>query len=299
MRTFLLQPYPFGRSIARKLLVCVLTALFVALFLALFQPFGINELPPPQRWQHPALFGLVTFAVSALLETGLPRLLPGIFAEEGWKSWKEILFLLLVVTCIGAGNYALMNYLYTATTYNRTFGQVLWMTVQVGIFPVVAVVFMKELILYRRYATAAQEVNRQIDHTGTEPAVDLPAGSDMVRLQGEGQKEKLELSGKQLCFIASSDNYVQVVYQQGAATQSQLLRSSLKNIAQQVAEHPNLFRCHRMYLVNLERVVQVSGNAQGLRLHLKGLETTIPVSRSLTQTVRNQLAHLSHSPQNA
>jgi DNA-binding LytR/AlgR family response regulator len=192
-----------------------------------------------------------------------------------------------------------MYYLYPQTDFYRSFGQVLLMTVQVGIFPVVAVVFMKQLVLYRRYAAAASEVNREMDHPANSQETNWPTASASLLLSGEGQKERLELSADQLFFIASSDNYVQVVYQQGAGTQSRLFRSSLKNMEQQVAAHPHLLRCHRMYLVNLDHVVQVSGNAQGLRLHLHGLEETIPVSRSLTQMVREQLSHLSHSPQKA
>jgi DNA-binding LytR/AlgR family response regulator len=68
---------------------------------------------------------------------------------------------------------------------------------------------------------------------------------------------------------------------------------------EQLAAHPAFFRCHRMYLVNLQRVISVSGNAQGLKLQLDGLEEAIPVSRNLTETVREKLHFLSHSPQKA
>ena len=78
-----------------------------------------------------------------------------------------------------------------------------------------------------------------------------------------------------------------------------LLRSTLKKMEEQLANHPAFFRCHRMYLVNLKLVNTVSGNAQGLKLHLSSLEEPIPVSRSLTETVKLKLHKLSHSPQNA
>ena len=66
----------------------------------------------------------------------------------------------------------------------------------------------------------------------------------------------------------------------------------------QLAACPGFFRCHRMYLVNLAHVHWVSGNAQGLKLHLTDLEEAVPVSRSLTNTIKEKLHYLSHSSQN-
>jgi DNA-binding LytR/AlgR family response regulator len=79
---------------------------------------------------------------------------------------------------------------------------------------------------------------------------------------------------------------------------SVLLRSTLKKMEEQLTGHEDFFRCHRMYIVNLAQVTEVSGNAQGLRLHLAGLKEPVPVSRSLTETVKEKLHHRSHSPQN-
>lgn len=269
------------------------------LFLGLFQPFGISELPVAQQWLHAAYFGLVTFVVSGFLQAGLPRLFPQVFAEEHWKSWKEIVLLLWVLLCISAANYLLMYWLYPQTSLFRSFGQVLLMTVQVGIFPVVAMVFFKQMLLYRRYAAAAMAVNKTLEMPEVEPASEVPAPATSIVLTGEGQKDRLTLPLADLLWIASADNYVRVQFRAEGQVRSQLLRASLKSIEQQLAPYSGLFRCHRMYLVNLEQVTGVSGNAQGLRLHIQGAEESVPVSRSLTQTTRERLSHLSHSPQQA
>jgi DNA-binding LytR/AlgR family response regulator len=102
-----------------------------------------------------------------------------------------------------------------------------------------------------------------------------------------------------LLYLSSADNYVTVHTRAGEKLSSQLLRSSLKKMEEQLAGQPAFFRCHRMYIVNLQAVQSVSGNAQGLKLHLAGLEEAIPVSRSLTEAVKERLHQLSHSPQSA
>lgn len=300
MRRFLMQPYPFVYHVGRKLRVCAGIGLFITLFLGIFKPFGLSTLPPQQQWLHALLFGLVTFVISGFLQAGLPRIFPRPFAEANWKSWKELAYLFVVLLSVAAGNYALMETLYGSSHGQRSFIGVLLMTAEIGIFPLLFVVFLKQLMLYRRYAAEAQQVNVELaaphPQTPQMPEVAAPA-PELLTLRGEGQKEQLELPLHQLLFIASSDNYVRVVYSKNETATSQLLRASLKNMELQSAAYPQLFRCHRMYLVNLEQVVQVSGNAQGLRLHLQGSEEAIPVSRSLTQTVKERLSHLSHSPQ--
>lgn len=297
MRAFLLQPYPFGHSAFRKLRSCAGVGLFVAIFLGVFQPFGMHAFPPRAQWLHPLLFGLVTFIISILFQVLLPRLLPRVFAEEHWKSWKEISFLLFIVLCVGAGNYWLMEVLYGEPAGGRSFHRVLSVTTAVGIFPVAFIVFTKQMLLYRRYAAEALQVNRQMQTPEVSAALAEIAAPTRVVLQGEGRKERLELLPEDILFIASSDNYVQVFFTAEGTIRSPLLRSSLKNIEQQLPASSSFLRCHRLYVANLDRVERVSGNAQGLRLHLRGVAKAIPVSRSLTQTVKQRV--LSHSPQTA
>jgi hypothetical protein len=298
MRSFLLQPYPINHNVSRKLIVCAAIGLFVAFFIGVFKPFGIASLAPREQWLHPLLFGLVTFVICSGCEIGLPRLLPRIFAEENWKSWKEILFLLFIIVCISAGNYWLMRVLYLDPPGGRRFSKVLSITAQVGVFPVVFIVLLKQMLLYRRYAAEAVELNRQFPRPDVmplaQPAVAHPA---RVVLQGEGLKERLELPANQILFVSSADNYVEVFFSAESAIRSHLLRASLKNVERQLSAFPSFFRCHRTHLVNLDHVERVTGNAQGLRLHLTGVGGGIPVSRGLIPHAKERLSHLTRSPQ--
>ncbi len=324
MRPFLLQPYPFNEGVFKKLAVCSGIGLFIALFLAIFKPFGIGRLPDDVQWKHALLFGIVTFVVSSFFQIVLPKIFTALFKEEGWRSWKEILYLLFTTVAIGAGNFLLSLYLYPQSADFKSF---LWSeltALEVGLFPVLFIVFMKQMNLYRRYATEAKEVTEDIaqtkiiafktEETFQGPQSDLQKLTDkqpssgqpssvsnkvMLFLRGDNQKEELSLLPHDLLFIASADNYVNVYYRKGGEPKSLLLRGSLKKFEEQLSEHATFFRCHRMYLVNLQAITDVSGNAQGLKLHIAGVPEAIPVSRSLTETVKEKLHGLSHSPQNA
>jgi DNA-binding LytR/AlgR family response regulator len=69
-----------------------------------------------------------------------------------------------------------------------------------------------------------------------------------------------------------------------------MFRSTLKKMEGQLQAYPFFYRCHRAYIVNMNKVVHISGNAQGFKLHLAGLDDTIPVSRSLNEEIGEKLS---------
>lgn len=324
VRRFLLQPYPFTEHPVRKLGLCAGIGLFIALFLGVFKPFGFDELPVATAWLHAFLYGIVTAVVSALLQILLPLLFPKPFREEGWRSWKEIVYLLITTAAIGGGNFWLSLYLYGESGTLRGFLWTELMTLQIGVFPILFIVFLKQIKFYRRYADEAKTVSNELEEkkkeeqdaeglvskteTAKEPEPTAVAPRFVLaeeqpplrlRLRGDNQNETLFLLPQDLLYLASADNYVNVRYRENGQEKSSLLRGSLKGFEQQLKKHDTFFRCHRMYIVNLQAVKDVSGNAQGLKLHLAGSDEVVPVSRSLTDAVKERLHALFRLPQNA
>lgn len=63
-----------------------------------------------------------------------------------------------------------------------------------------------------------------------------------------------------------------------------MLRSSLSRLENQL-EGQNIVRCHRSFIVNLDKVEKVTGNAQGYKLHLETPELVVPVARKYSEIV--------------
>ncbi|RYZ20584.1 MAG: LytTR family transcriptional regulator, partial [Sphingobacteriales bacterium] len=90
-------------------------------------------------------------------------------------------------------------------------------------------------------------------------------------------------------YIESSDNYSTVVYLKNNQPVKTLLRSSLSRLETQLSGNAVLVRCHRSFIVNLENVEKVTGNAQGYKLHLHEGNFQIPVARKYNDTLVAQL----------
>jgi DNA-binding LytR/AlgR family response regulator len=104
--------------------------------------------------------------------------------------------------------------------------------------------------------------------------------TERILFVSENQHESLELSPRQIDYISSQDNYIEIVWQAEDKLNRKLLRGTLTKAEETVETYPFLFRCHRAYIVNLEKVINIEGNAQGYRLQLRNNPEVIPVSRS-------------------
>lgn len=283
MLDWLRQPYPFDKSWSHSLRAALWAGLFVAFFLFLFKPFG-TQVHAGAEWifaRYCLYFGLVT-AATTLMFNGVCRFFPTVFDEEKWLVWKEVIFNIVFIACIGCGNMLLAYWAWKTPLTLYTF--LVWqgLTFAVGIFPTLIGALIGQMRLSKKYMAEAAQLSRQVHPS---PAVQHQS----VTLAGDNQNDTLRLDAGQIAWLSAADNYVQVFYFENGAVKNRLLRATLKRMEEALAGCPQFFRCHRTYVVNLDKVSAVSGNAQGYRLHIDGAENTIPVSRNLNEVIRQKL----------
>lgn len=93
-----------------------------------------------------------------------------------------------------------------------------------------------------------------------------------------------------LLFIKSSDNYIEIFYQQDQKTSKKLIRYQLTAIESN-PNHNFLHRVHRSYLCNLQKVTKTSGGLQNYSLHFDHSTASIPVSRAKAKQIMLLLSH--------
>ncbi len=291
IRRTLQKPYQLQTSVARRWLTCVLFSSFVFLFLFIFRPFGLAALS--QRIFTISLgYGLTTFAVMALLNIVVFTSLPAWFAEEHWTVGHEGLWAMINISLIGLANLFFGGFVQQFHVSLRALFIIETYTLAIGIFPVSISILLKEARLKRKYEQGSGLINTQLN-TGepSEPLRPLAAsGNGLLIIPSENGGDDLGLKPGDLLYIRAADNYVEVFYLQQNQVKRKLIRNSLKNVAEKLASDTQLFRCHKSYLVNLNQVKHVSGNAQGYKLHLHQTEVLVPVSRQWNDEIKNRLA---------
>ena len=291
MLHLLAQPLPFFYSRQRIAKLSLLVAVVVSLFLLLFRPVGFGN---DERFH--ILFASATFGSIAGIMFGITFLAAsGIqLFNRNWTILKELLLFSLLITVVACCNTAVRHFWVLGEEQSRLLVllQELKHTTLVGIIPVSliwGINFWKRLP-----ANIRSEVKQYIGipkATNTEHEIVEPS---IVSLSSQ-TSEALSIALNDLLYIKADGNYVEVFCHQHGNIEKHLLRSSLKQIEEQLHGHQQLVRTHRAYLVNTEHVSEVNGNAAGYKLNLNGIaDIDIPVSRKRIALFDEALALTQH-----
>lgn len=275
------QPYPFPeKSVQKHIFHSFLEGLGIALFFIVFQPFGLSE------WHHPNKtlvllgYGGVVFLCTLSNRLLLPYLFPKFFQEKSWVIWKELADILLLLLFITS-----LNLLYSKLVFPSMFTSwhsFIWMFIAVVIIGSIPIGFG----VMSNYIYQLKKYNQTIIVHHTENTDNKPITQEkkVIKLVAENEKDSVELDPQQLFFIESSDNYSTVYFEKNGKLQKEMLRSSLSRLENQL-EGQNIVRCHRSFIVNLDKVEKVTGNAQGYKLHLETPELVVPVARKYSEII--------------
>jgi len=281
------KPYYLDLNPRKQIITALLVGGFIFLFLFVFRPFELSAL------SHSMLeisigYGLVTSATMLFLSFLLIKVLKKFSDEEHWTVGKAIFWNVLHLFLIGIFN-ALYSHWIGVT--ELTFIRLLWfqlVTISIGIFPILVMVLISEAAMNRKYLKQADKINNEILQKAKHSPLSLHHKSTInkiITLISQNENEFLELPTDDLLFVKSADNYVEVYFTENKTIQKRLLRNTLKSIDEALKDNTNFFRCHKSYLVNLNKILKVNGNAQGYKFKLNFGEFEIPVSRQYNERV--------------
>lgn len=294
MLDLLSQPYPAEESALRKLTKAVGVSVFVGLFLLLFQPFGLYDWITLAKPIKILGFGGVTLVVMLANYFVLPTLFSRYFSDERWTVGREIIRVVAYIMVIAVGNRFYLGWLVHKSFLTGGWLWAIGITFLLAVFPVSGVVLFNYISQLKKYSRLAEELPLHTPAPPAEKDVVHPSAipnNPVLTLVADNEKDTLILPANELLFIESSDNYCTVVYPKNGQLVKPLLRSSLSRLEKQI-DQPHIVRCHRSFVVNLDRVERVTGNAQGYKLHLADGQFQVPVARQYNDSLIGELKAL-------
>ncbi|WP_175453098.1 LytTR family DNA-binding domain-containing protein [Microbulbifer yueqingensis] len=273
-------PTPRGRAIWRPAAILAAGAVFILLA---FQPFGTAGDTLPFKGLKLAGYALPV-ALAAMFGGICRHLLIARRASARGRWWFESLVAL--VTLLLAAPLSYCYFVLVISPHPWTLDGMLYffrLAFLVGALPTA----------YLVHSTVTAERNRPRPAGNPEPAAPAAEpGTRELELIGENRGDRIRLPQSAILWISSADNYCEIFHDARGGVAVHLLRSSLTALERQL-QHTSMVRCHRGYLVNLDRVIWASGNSAGYRLTLDGTDTTIPVSRRYVAGLQPQLSRIS------
>ena len=288
MLRILLQPFPTFSGKAYGVRMSLIAGLCVFGILTLFKPFNLHEVGWLELFRLALIYSLTATVVSLFVVVLLPALLPRVFDDRHWTVLHEIGGYLFLMVMITLANSILNIFVHQSRFSFQGFTAMLGMVLSVAILPITLGVLVKQKRLVKKFELAATDTEKLIE---SQPAI-TATSAELIAITGNNKNERLEIKPNDLLLLTASDNYIEICFLEHGKLQKRLFRNTLKSVQESLTNYPEFFRTHKTHFVNLKKVVKVTGNAQGLKLHLAELTEPVPVSRNLTAAIKEKLGRI-------
>lgn len=286
LKQFLKQPYPYYDKPWVIIAVCFVLVLFI---MAVFEPFKF-ELSHPSHILLLIGYLIIFFVETSIVFIFFPKIFPHFYNPDTWTVDKNLLNYLMVLFLLGI-SVAFYNLWVLPRYYDYPISDPLpfiikdiFSTIAVGILPFTVITFIVQNRALKQNLAKSTELN----HVLGERKQMETSGDAQITLRG-ATKDVVTVCPENILYIEVSGNYVDIFHTEGDKIRHKLLRSTIRQMEDELTDYPAFIRCHRAFIVNVNRIRHVSGNAQGYKLSLQGTNEQIPVSRTYMKNLKDSL----------
>lgn len=282
---FLFSPFPAPGSdgIRKGATISFLSGIFILLFLYFFRPLDMGTSDPFILFKLACSYAMLTSLVILLYLVILPLILPKIIQDKHWHFIWELVYILFMILTIAFVNFIFTVIYFENVTFSiPSFINMIFSTLTIAVIPTVFFVSLDLVRHETRYQKDRTEV------TIPETPEDSAKGK-MLRFESDYDEPAIDVVDKDFLFAEADANYVSFYINKNNTVERILLRTSLKKVEAQIADHDMILRTHRSFIINLNNLENFHGNAQGYTIQFPFTEVTAKVSRSYTKTVKSLL----------
>lgn len=255
--------YPFNKTLKNHLWIALGLGLWVFVFLYFSEPFGIDEVPRERKLFTLPVYGLIqslSYCIPLLYQVAVVKKHPL------WSIANEALFIGLTVIIGAIINFAFYKYVVVGNVENA-----FYFIEYLKLFYLPALTIVLPFVVIGRIL-----LGKLLERITIE---------DKITIKGKGQYDFINLKSGELLFIQSSDNYMEINFKENETINKKLIRGTLSEVEK---AFPELLKTHRSFLINPIHFKQFKLEDKKLFVDL-GLGITIPVSRGLQTSVKNEL----------
>ena len=274
MFPFLNRTYPVRPS--RLWVDSLVCGLLIWAILFLLQPFGLSAYPG-NLLLFTLLFGVITAGAYALYCWAVFR--PLTRRVKPWRIWHQILAVLGLLFFIAVCNVVLPSFIYHYDITLGGFLQFFYWTLNIGIF----ISAVSTLLEYNRYQR--DQLQALLSNTADEQR-DICITIHDTTVRGND----LTLPINDLLYIEAQKNNVSVCYLREGNPTHVDLHTTLSAVIDDLKPYPNIFQCHRSFVVNVNNITSAQGNSNGYQLRLGTSVNDIPVSRAYVAQLKSYIA---------
>ncbi|KAB8153439.1 LytTR family transcriptional regulator [Kordia sp. TARA_039_SRF] len=268
--TYLREPYPYIYGNKRQLLIILgVISLLAFVFSYAFEPFEVNttEHKIGYVWilvLHATLPIPIVFLYFTIVNATIKD-------DSRWTIGKEMLHLSIALILIGVGSFLVRDIIYDNPN-NWSFR---YLYEEVRNSFMVGVLLLL-IILPLNLQRLIQKHSKSLEKLSFSKPENIIKKSRICQISGSDFQFHIQ----DFLFAKVESNYTEIFLEQHDKVVKTLVRITLKDLENQLQNFSNIYKTHRSYLVNLDKIIECKGNAQGYQLTLQKYTDTVPVSRS-------------------
>lgn len=270
-----LPNFLYRRQSLIPFLVSVL--IFAILFILIYKPLGIVS---TRMLFEGGDFPLYTTVVvgTGFVTLALSRVIMNIYAtRKRMVIWHYLLWIAVELLFF---TFSLSLLASLIQTEDKSLWQLMMRifvdVVGILVFPYVLTMLLMMIDAHKK------EISKLTKRLESVPARDLMG--DTVNFYDKGGKLSLVSKKRDILYIESADNYTNIHYMKDGREECFILHNSMKKIEETLSPI-GLIRCHRSYMVNVENVLLMRKEKDGLVMELNYGGKIIPVSKSYNEQV--------------
>lgn len=250
------------------------TAIFALLFINIFQPFGSQHWYPNIS-QFKYFFFSSLIILTGMLVVVISRWIMYAYTRKNtltyWQYSGWVLGEILSMSMF----YSLFAKFIPKEGLSRDFMEIFRQsTVNTSL-----VILLPYSILWLYFSL--NEKKRMLEKLAVEEHSNESQKKPLIAFPDEKGELKISVMLENLLYVDSADNYATIHYLNKSKLSHFLIRNSLKWMEENLTTNTPLVRCHRSYLVNLDKVKVLRKTKDGILLELDAVNTPdIPVSKT-------------------
>ena len=278
LRAWLARPYPLWQGAWRETRFAVLATLAAAALLHVMQPFGLDALPPSDATALVAQLGAAGLAALLVLRVAALGWLERRWDESRWTAGRQVAWGILEIVVLAGVVVSVLAWNGHIDFNARRARNLTALAMLLALVPVIVRTAWYERALRTRNARTAAALS---------PPADAPAAARHLM----ARDGSVELDAGDLRYVRAEHAFVDVVFVRDGERSHRLLRVAMPDAERQFPAG-SVLRCHASWLVAVDAIAGAQGDAQGLRLVLRDVPETVPVSRTRAPAVKALLTRM-------
>jgi hypothetical protein len=280
---FLNEPYPYYYHLRSIGTIALVVFAFTFLFYFLLQPFDVNVDEHYYNFFWISIIHAIPSTIIILIQGLLTSKL--IKRTDQWTVKQEFIFFSFFLLFVGIAQFLIRDLIYiNAENWSMKYllEEVRNTFLVGGVFIIISV----PLNFYRMKAGNSKRASSLPNYS----AIETP--KKILSLSTKVKSEAFNLNLDDFLFARSEGNYLVFIIKKGTQTKKVLKRLSINDLMSQISVQDNIIQSHRSYVINIDSIDRITGNAAGFKIFFRYGEETALVSRNRIKLFEQRLKEL-------